>query len=594
MQEDHRVRRGGKYKAPPIRSLKEAKILRKWIPFDACFCLLSSKTDTTPPPSEELQLIQAGLGKRTLSITSDFTHTQISSSLKEAYPKMDILEDRWILFKATGGNGRRKMSSIALEAEGYTGSIIKRASGGGKFVLYVVPLQDDLDLTPLTADAPEFALMPKATCKQCKTVMPLQMLALHIDHCSCTSDVEEEESDILILDEATSPGSDSDVPQSSEELYIQQVHEEDVLQWLTTQIDRSKTFEICVSRDSIIDRGLKLWKRQKNGGPENPLKVSFLGEPGVDTGALRKEFLSTMVAGIEKRLFEGESEKGKVPKYSLNDLDDELFKVAGEIFAVSIAQGGPAPRFLQEWCYHYLVTGNIKTEGFHDIELSPVIKTLEDASDLSPYVNEILDYGYTGPINTEHKERIIRAVVLHATTKRTPMLQQIREGLKMYNLIEVMQTRPTECHDLFVTGCDGKVDSHYILSHLAPEMSPRGSAKHMLESRMLEYLQDLLLELEDEQSEDDEGGTPSVPAVMQWMTGQAHKHLFLSEREQFKIVIIFDHNCEAHMPGHTICYPVVSACTNTLTLPTAHLGDYLSFKTNLLTAIKFGTSFDRV
>lgn len=33
-----------------------------------------------------------------------------------------------------------------------------------------------------------------------------------------------------------------------------------------------------------------------------------------------------MVAGIERRLFEGESEKGKVPKYSLNDLDDEHFK----------------------------------------------------------------------------------------------------------------------------------------------------------------------------------------------------------------------------------------------------------------------------
>lgn len=43
----------------------------------------------------------------------------------------------------------------------------------------------------------------------------------------------------------------------------------------------------------MIDRGLKLWKRRKNGSPLNPLKVSFLGEPGVDTGALRKEFLSS-------------------------------------------------------------------------------------------------------------------------------------------------------------------------------------------------------------------------------------------------------------------------------------------------------------
>ncbi|XP_068580925.1 G2/M phase-specific E3 ubiquitin-protein ligase-like [Cebidichthys violaceus] len=125
--------------------------------------------------------------------------------------------------------------------------------------------------------------------------------------------------------------------------------EEDVIRWVRSQVDSSKTFEICVSRDNMVERGLKLWKRKKNGSPVNPLRITFLGEPGIDTGALKKEFLSTMVAGIEKRLFEGESERGKMPKYSLNDLDDELFRTAGEVFAVSIAQGGPAPRFMQEW-----------------------------------------------------------------------------------------------------------------------------------------------------------------------------------------------------------------------------------------------------
>uniref|UniRef100_A0A1A8B810 Zgc:112970 n=1 Tax=Nothobranchius furzeri TaxID=105023 RepID=A0A1A8B810_NOTFU len=81
-----------------------------------------------------------------------------------------------------------------------------------------------------------------------------------------------------------------------------------------------------------------------------------------------------MVAGIESRLFEGDCEKGEVPKYSLNDLDNELFRVAGEIFSVSIAQGGPAPRFLQEWCYNYLVTGKPHTDGFYDKKLSQLIK----------------------------------------------------------------------------------------------------------------------------------------------------------------------------------------------------------------------------
>uniref|UniRef100_A0A8C5F8G8 HECT domain-containing protein n=1 Tax=Gadus morhua TaxID=8049 RepID=A0A8C5F8G8_GADMO len=507
-----------------------------------------------------------------------------------------------VLLALKGGNGRRKLSAIALEAEGYTGSVLKRASGGGKQLLYIVPLQDELDLTPLPADAPEFARMPTATCKQCKTVMPLQMLALHIDHCNNTSNSETEVKLCLLCmcDQSCKSPASSEVqcplctrtfPVSDIELHASFCgeSEEDVLYWVKEQIDCSKTFNICVARDGMVERGLKLWKRRKNGGPVNPLKVSFLGEPGVDTGALKKEFLSTMVAGIEKRLFEGESEKGKVPKYSLNDLDNELFKVAGEIFGVSIAQGGPAPRFMQEWCYHYLITGNLKTDGVHDTELSPLIKTIEDASDLSLYIEEILDCGYTGQINIDHKESILRAIVLHVTTKRRPMLQQMREGLEVYNLIKVMQTKPNECRNLFVVGDDDKVCCNsalgifLIFCHL------------MFVTSEEDIDSNIPFSFKDTQPENEvEGETPSVPMVMQWMTGQAHRHLLVSERQKFKIAIVFDHNCLEHMPGHTVCYPIVSACTNTVTLPTAHLGDYESLKTNLRTAIKYGASFDRL
>ena len=42
----------------------------------------------------------------------------------------------------------------------------------------------------------------------------------------------------------------------------------------------------------MLERGLKLWQRQKTGGPANKLKITFIGEAGIDTGALRKEFLS--------------------------------------------------------------------------------------------------------------------------------------------------------------------------------------------------------------------------------------------------------------------------------------------------------------
>ncbi|XP_058624267.1 uncharacterized protein LOC131535732 [Onychostoma macrolepis] len=161
--------------------------------FDVSVSLLGSKSDTTPSISEELELMQVGLGKRTLSLTWDTTHAELSSLLQEAYSKMSDLEDRWLLFKAAGGNGRRRISVIPLEAEGYKGSVIKSASGGGKNFLYIVPLQDELDMTPLPPDAPEFARMPKATCKKCKTLTPLQTLALHSDQCYSVQNSENSE-----------------------------------------------------------------------------------------------------------------------------------------------------------------------------------------------------------------------------------------------------------------------------------------------------------------------------------------------------------------------------------------------------------------
>lgn len=51
-------------------------------------------------------------------------------------------------------------------------------------MLYIVPLQEEFDLTPLPHDAQEFSLMPKAECKKCQKIMPLQLLAVHVKQCS--------------------------------------------------------------------------------------------------------------------------------------------------------------------------------------------------------------------------------------------------------------------------------------------------------------------------------------------------------------------------------------------------------------------------
>lgn len=68
----------------------------------------------------------------------------------------------------------------------------------------------------------------------------------------------------------------------------------DVIKILTERMDETSIFSICVTRDQMLERGLKQWQRQKKSSPKNPLRVSFIGEAGIDNGALRKEFLTGM------------------------------------------------------------------------------------------------------------------------------------------------------------------------------------------------------------------------------------------------------------------------------------------------------------
>lgn len=82
-----------------------------------------------------------------------------------------------------GGGARRKLTVIPPETEGYSVKTLKAVSGGGKSTFYIVPLQETLDTSPLPPDSQHFSKMPKKICYQCNEVMPLQMLAVHINTC---------------------------------------------------------------------------------------------------------------------------------------------------------------------------------------------------------------------------------------------------------------------------------------------------------------------------------------------------------------------------------------------------------------------------
>lgn len=122
---------------------------------------------------------------------------------------MKSLTGGWLLYKAPGGNGRRKLTVVPPDSEGYTGSLLKMATTAGKTALYMVPLQDELCLDPLPFSAEEFAKMPKVECRTCKTTMPLPVLYLHVKSCGgCTQSAndettEDDDEDVKVVGEIT-------------------------------------------------------------------------------------------------------------------------------------------------------------------------------------------------------------------------------------------------------------------------------------------------------------------------------------------------------------------------------------------------------
>nr|XP_033484455.1 G2/M phase-specific E3 ubiquitin-protein ligase-like isoform X2 [Epinephelus lanceolatus] len=304
--------------------------------------------------------------------------------------------------------------------------------------------------------------MPKAQCQMCKVSFPLPILALHVQECmvsqidSASEDVETCQSEVQIIS-MTAPSVHCDPETSVEEklpclicflkftpqfleIHVSMCGErreedckfaetpamsqdngveqnksvDDVLGIICQRVDTEKSFNIQISRTNILERGILQWQRQKKNSPTASLKVTFFGEAGVDTSALRKEFLTEMVAGIEGRFFEGPQHQ-KSPRYSLTDLDSGLYRTVGEILAVSLAQGGPAPAFFSPWTYSYLCSGKINptvlnSDAVADVQLRGLIEQVELSTDhsIKDLTDEILSCGYTGAVTVQNKESIVR------------------------------------------------------------------------------------------------------------------------------------------------------------------------------------------
>ena len=119
------------------------------------------------------------------------------------------------------------------------------------------------------------------------------------------------------------------------------------------------------------------------------------------------------------------------------------------------------------------------------------------SSDINLHKDSVLEHGYTGPIDKEHIDDIVRSMKVSLLNKRVLYLREFKEGLSLFGLSTILDDYPLVCEPLFVQNRLEKVDSTYLFSLMQPEFSSVGSSRRQLEENLMDHFQDLLMALDD-------------------------------------------------------------------------------------------------
>ena len=287
---------------------------------------------------------------------------------------------------------------------------------------------------------------------------------------------------------------------------------------------------------------------------------------------------------------------GGTPVNSTYNVQNGYFQSCGEIVAVSLAQGGPPPCFLDECVYDTLVNPETDLNNLNEKHITTEERKILESiqNDLASKYDTIVDHGYTGKIDQEHIGEISGSILISVVTKRQVYFKEFMKGLELYGLAEIIKHNPESCKPLFVMGSVEDVDANYVFSLIKPNFSLEGSSRKEIEESVMDSFQSLLISLEDYDkvtgyaeavfwNYDDNGAegseilspdsTPTeefqraditVAEVLSWLTGQSHRSM---NGDPLTIYVNFDHECLNRNPKHKICFPCVAACGRELTLP---------------------------
>ncbi len=109
---------------------------------------------------------------------------------------------------------------------------------------------------------------------------------------------------------------------------------------------------------------------------KQPMKVSFVGESGQDTGGLRREFASLLLESLSKTGYLEGSPGRRCFAHDLNALQDGVFRRIGRLIALTTLQGGSGIPMLAPPLAQYILHGSTtggEVEDIPDMELRTAV-----------------------------------------------------------------------------------------------------------------------------------------------------------------------------------------------------------------------------
>ncbi|CAI5669936.1 unnamed protein product [Oreochromis niloticus] len=548
----------------PATSLVPAK---KPKPLEVVFYLLPKQMEKTPNENEKYIHTQAGMGQRTAHLDESTTHEELKDALNDLFPKLKEVTGGWLLFKPGGGWGSRKLSLVPPADIGYTGTILKAASRGGKNV-YIAPIQEELSNDPVPLSDESFRCMPKAKCQKCGIGVPLQLLSEHLK--SCPPLETPSESTVVNLD--------GDEPTEKE-------------CWLAV-LDSSKAIHECAKnaldmhemesplrltmdiRQSVADQDMALISFYKRPNVEwaRPLECRLEGDTAIGQGVIRF-FLSTCMEKLMSGfcinfansnvtpLFEGEPGH-YIPSASHFLVESDMFLMAGRMVGHSFLHGGPCLSGLSPAIVHVLLGGSPETatvtpEDCPDLDLRGTIQLLQGQSKLSDEERkrvQDLAYAWDLPPLTENNRRwLFEKLLLHSVIGRvTRSIKQLRRGLKETPMWTLLTRRPDTVPLLFPQEL-AAVNPEVLLQRIVWPEDEDDDCPLQTKCRIIGYMRHFIV-----------NATPSeLTNLLKFWTGWEIVPKSLT-------VELVDGR-----------HPTAATCYETLRIP-YHYKDYLTFKEDLI------------